>query len=270
MSWFEQPLGRSVIQSEIDKFQSLIPSGYYPRSLQIGMSWEDYLFGAEVGEKYLMDTAGKNLNYGLNYGNDDQSIKENCHHVVSASCAIPFPEKSQNLVVLPHTLDLCDNPHEVLRQSSQVLVPEGCMVIAGFNLMSLYGVFRLLKRQKQAVPWNGKFYSVGRIQDWLSLLGFDLVGAGMINYKPPFQSEKWREKLAVLEKAGDRWWPGFGGVYVIVGRKREMGMTSLQQPAKTWHHLIPGIARPATASAAAARSTISGSAPVRLRLVSKS
>jgi hypothetical protein len=53
-----------------------------------------------------------------------------------------------------------------------------------------------------------------------------------------------------MDKAGNRWWPGLGGVYVIVGRKREMAVTPRSQPIKSWKRLIPGIAQPAAQRAA--------------------
>ena len=74
-------------------------------------------------------------------------------------------------------------------------------------------------------PWNGRYYRVGRVQDWLSLLGFELVGASMLAYQLPLQNENWRRKLDFVDNAGARWWPGLGAVYVIVGRKKEIGVT---------------------------------------------
>ena len=164
-----------------------------------------------------------------------------------------------DLVALPHTLDFCNDPHEVLRQVSQILVPEGCVAITGFNSTSFYGAIRMFRKSGGQVPWNGSYYTVRRVQDWLSLLGFDLAGAGMISYIPPLKSQKWRDRLDFVEKAGDRWWPGFGGVYVIVGRKREMGTNMLHSTRPAWQRLIPGIAQPAAQRAG----------KVRLRLVPK-
>lgn len=46
--------------------------------------------------------------------------------------ALPFPNASLDLVVLPHTLELSVDPHMALREVERVLVPEGRVVIAGY------------------------------------------------------------------------------------------------------------------------------------------
>ena len=267
--WFKYSLGQSIVQSEVEQCEKLIPTGYYAHGLQVGMPWVNYLFGTEVAIRYIADTSNPLLSNPdslnpesstplLDGGHPVYNVQD-CHRVVSASSALPFPEKSQDIIVLPHTLDFCPDPHEVLRQVSQMLVPEGCMVIVGFNLVSLYGVLNALNSRNHNQPWDGRFYRVGRVQDWLALLGFDLVGAGMSHYLPPIQSGKWREKLVFIEKAGNRWWPNLGGIYVIVARKREMGITPLRIPSRSWRRLIPGMVQPASREAAR----------VHLKLVSK-
>ncbi len=253
--WFKSPLGQSIVQSGVKQCEKLIPAGYYAQGLQVGMPWVNYLFGTEVASQYIADTSNppfeKPTAPDLLPGSDRVIYDtKDCHRVVSTSTALPFPEKSQDIIVLPHTLDFCADPHEALRQVNQLLIAEGCIVIVGFNLISLYGVINALTGQNGNQPWDGRFYRAGRVQDWLALLGFDLIGAGMSNYLPPIQSENWREKLAFIERAGDRWWPNLGGIYVIVARKREMGVTPLRSASRPWRRLIPGVVQPASREAA--------------------
>lgn len=267
--WFKTSLGRAIINQEKEKCAQLIRSEYYARSLQVGIPEVNYFEDIEVSTRFVVDTQYQTpftsgppepVHEHAHEQAHEQAHEKNqhCHYLVSSSAALPFPEKSHDLVILPHTLDFCPDPHEVLRQTSQILVAEGCIVIIGFNLISVYGMIKLCAhdkkgdkkddkkdRPKNKMPCSGHYYRVGRVQDWLALLGFDLVGAAMTGYQPPVQSEKWREQLAFIEKAGERWWPGLGGVYVIVGRKREMAVTALPKSTRTWHRLIPGIAQPA-------------------------
>jgi SAM-dependent methyltransferase len=44
--------------------------------------------------------------------------------------ALPFPSDSIDLVVLPHSLELAHDPHQMLREVERVLRPEGRLVIA--------------------------------------------------------------------------------------------------------------------------------------------
>jgi hypothetical protein len=63
-----------------------------------------------------------------------------------------------------------------------------------------------------------------RLKDWLALLGFELNGGRFGCYAPPFSQGRWLERFGFMEKAGDRWWPICGGVYVVRAVKRVAGM----------------------------------------------
>jgi hypothetical protein len=43
-------------------------------------------------------------------------------------------------------------------------------------------------------------------------------------YAPPFRSPRWLERFRFMEKAGARWWPIAGGIYVVRAKKRVHGM----------------------------------------------
>jgi len=43
-------------------------------------------------------------------------------------------------------------------------------------------------------------------------------------YRPPFATEKWLNRFGVLERAGERWWPYLGAVYIVHAIKRIKGM----------------------------------------------
>ena len=58
----------------------------------------------------------------------------------------------------------------------------------------------------------------------LKLLGFELNGGKFGCYAPPFSSDKWLTRFEFMEKAGARWWPIAGGVYVVRAVKRTVGM----------------------------------------------
>ena len=262
-AWLKTPLGEFIINQERQKCTQLVPSGYYARSLQIGIPWANYCAGIAVSSRFVIDTqypaqiaplqtTGEQPEKFADAMPKVESVTQlhQCHYAVSSSSALPFAEKTHDLIILPHTLDFCHDPHEVLRQTSQILVADGHIVIIGFNLISFYGIIKLFKKHNKQTQHNGHYdghyYGVGRVQDWLALLGFDLVGAAMIIYQPPVQSQKWRERLAFIEKVGDRWWPGLGGVYVVVGRKRVMTVTALPKNTQKWRRLIPSIAQPAS------------------------
>ena len=124
-----------------------------------------------------------------------------------------------------HVLDFTAHPHLVLREAERVLVPEGRLVMTGFNPVSLWGVRRLLQGRFYS-PWNGNFLPLVRVKDWLALLELEPDGGAFMGYAPPFERSDWLYSWRFLESAGDRWWPLAAGVYGIEAVKRQRGMAS--------------------------------------------
>jgi len=134
----------------------------------------------------------------------------------------PFASQSLDLVVLPHVLEFTKEPHQVLREVERVLIPEGQVIICGFNPASLWGARQAAGRHY--LPPNGEFISLPRLKDWLKLLNMEVNRGHFGCYAPPCHSEKWFNRFAFMEKAGNRWWPYFGAVYVVQAIKRVKGM----------------------------------------------
>jgi len=126
-------------------------------------------------------------------------------------------------VAMLHALEFSPNPHQLLREVERVLRPEGQLLLAGFNPLSLWGVKRWLG-PRGAYPWSGQFLRLSRIRDWLSLLGFELAAGRMVCYAPPVNRQGWLDRSRFMEAAGDRWWALGGGVYLLHAIKRVHGM----------------------------------------------
>ncbi|WP_374409433.1 class I SAM-dependent methyltransferase [Hydrogenophaga sp.] len=159
--------------------------------------------------------------------------------LVTNAAALPFPEASLDLVVLPHTLEFSADPHHVLREVERVLVPEGRVVISGFNPNSLWGFRQSRGRLADRVglrnmgwsdlylPEAGEFIGPWRLRDWLRLLSFELESEQFGCYRPAVRTEKWLQRMAWMDRAGARWWPIFGAVYFFVAVKRVRGVRLL-------------------------------------------
>jgi len=137
---------------------------------------------------------------------------------------LPLAAQSVDLVALPHVLEGHDNPHEVLREAERVLMPEGRLIISGFNTASLWRLRQLFMFGEKPSPWDSHFIGLLRLRDWLRVLGFELDGGRFGCYAPPFRSRLWLDRFAFMEKAGARWWPIAGGMYVVRAVKRVAGM----------------------------------------------
>ncbi|HVY05679.1 MAG TPA: methyltransferase domain-containing protein [Burkholderiales bacterium] len=203
--WFSTPLGVRLLETELRYFDQELADVFGFNAVQIGLPGHPYLRGNRIAFRCVTGNDGP---VGLR----------------SDPCALPLQTASVDLVVLPHVLEFSNNPHQVLREVSRILMPEGHVVLAGFNPWSLWGVRRLISRRANAFPWCGQFINLPRIKDWMALLGFDLAGGRMCSYAPPMSSEKWSRRWGFMESAGDRWWPFAGGVYYLHGIKRVPGM----------------------------------------------
>ena len=62
------------------------------------------------------------------------------------------------------------------------------------------------------------------MNDWLALLDITTAQGVFAVFLPPLSESRHRKRVALLEKAGRRWWPMAGGVYCILGVKRRPGM----------------------------------------------
>ncbi len=139
---------------------------------------------------------------------------------------LPFATQSLDLVVLPHVLEFAAEPHQVLREVERVLIPEGQVIVCGFNPVSMWGARQLAGRLTGAhfLPLHGEFISVPRLKDWLKLLNMEINRGHFGCYAPPCATVKWLQRFAFLEKAGNRWWPYLGALYIVQAIKRVKGM----------------------------------------------
>jgi SAM-dependent methyltransferase len=212
--WFDQPLGRSLWAAEADRLRPTLAALQALTAIQIG----------DIAGTELLDSCAAPLK--ILVGHPASSVENS---VVAMPDALPFDSASIDLALLPHTLDFATNPHEVLREVDRVLLPEGNMVIVGFNPYSLWGLRRLFRRRSApVVPWNAHFISLHRIKDWLKLLNFEISEGAMVYYRPPLCSQAAIDRLYLLDAIGNRWWPMAAAVYMIVARKRVEGMTPIR------------------------------------------
>jgi SAM-dependent methyltransferase len=186
-------------------------------AIQVGLPQISALQANRMQNKWLTDT---HLPANNQSGDATQIV------VLHDFAELPFASQSLDLVVLPHVLEFAAEPHQVLREVERVLIPEGQVIVCGFNPASLWGVRQVTGRLTGAhfLPLDGEFISLPRLKDWLKLLNMEVNRGHFGCYAPPFNSEKWLSRYSFMEKAGDRWWPYFGAVYIVQAIKRVNGM----------------------------------------------
>jgi len=203
--WFQAPLGQYLLEKERAYLDDVTPDIFGFHALQIGMPGVDLMRESRIAHRLRVAASGT------------PDLYAHCHE-------LPIATQSVDLVVLPHVLEFSEEPHAILREVDRVMMPEGRLVIVGFNPWSLWGMRSALGFSGEQYPWNGRFVSLPRVKDWLALLGFDVSAGRLIAYAPPFESEKLRRRFAFMEPAGDRWWAVGGAVYMLQAIKRVRGM----------------------------------------------
>lgn len=183
-------------------------------------------------------------------GQDGQVAPSSVCDVWLDSRAWPWQADSLDLVVLPHTLERSADPHACLREVERVLIPEGQVLITGFNPLSWWGLQQSIALQRSP-PVPGQAQSLiayRRLRDWLRLLGFEVQVSRFGGWTPAWRNERWMQRMDWMEAAGERWWPIFGGVYLLMATKRVHGGRLLD--ARSWRT----VRSPAAATAPVARS----------------
>ena len=204
-SWLDTPQGRYVLAWEQDRIDALVSDLFGYNALQLGLPAIDFLAHNRIPLRQIAGESGR-------------------VDVLCNLSELPFSANSIDLVVMPHVLEFHEDPHQILREVERILIPDGQLIITGFNPFSLWGLRRRIPVRKDEFPITGNYISVPRMRDWLNLLSFEVDRGNFGCYAPPFQQAKWLQRFHFMEQAGDRWWSFAGGVYLLRAVKRIRGM----------------------------------------------
>jgi len=153
--------------------------------------------------------------------------------------SLPLRSDSIDAILLPHTLELVDDPYAVLREAERVLCAGGCLLICGFNPWSGWGLRRMFGRALRRAPFppgTRRLLSERRLCDWVALLGLDIDRVyGYLGPLPVAGAVRpGREPHAVQRNA-------FGaGAYWLKARKRVQTLTLLRPRRRVRQRLLVG------------------------------
>lgn len=186
--------------------------------------WWPKLFGyhlLQIGRLCReLDTSGLRISHQL--------LLDTCpgSDVIAEAEHLPFQNQSIDACLLPFTLSLTQDPQQVMREVDRVLIPDGYLILVGFNPYSTLGLTSLLPSRRHRQPWNLPWQGCWRIKDWLKLLGMELVDEQHFLYSGWLRSNPdngwWSRQL-------EHHCPMSGGVYLLIARKREIPLTLIRQ-----------------------------------------
>ncbi|BFO55866.1 class I SAM-dependent methyltransferase [Acidovorax sacchari] len=240
--WFDSPPGRYLLAWEQERYDEMVADVFGFHALQLGMPGLQGLRANRMPHRWLALGAAEALLWPppaeSEPGPADGPVRA---ALLADPVALPFPENSLDLVLLPHALELSVDPHAALREVHRVLMPEGRLVVSGLNPVSLWGLRQRRVRLYQRLGAGGQLYlpDVGefighwRLRDWLRLLNFEIETISFGAYRPAVRSARWLDRYEWLDAVGARWWPILGAAYMVVAVKRVHGMRLLEPSWRT-------------------------------------
>lgn len=224
-SWYQRPLGRLLAEAELSALETELLTLFGYHLLVLDPPWERCHLSASRIPHHVIQSVEPLTQEQAGLGGHTEDW--------------PIMSDTIDAIVLPHTLELTSDPHQVLREADRSLIPDGHLVIIGFNPRSLWGIRRVLTRKRRQMPWDTRFLSVSRIRDWLSLLGFDTLHCHYLFQRPPLQNVRHLEKLWLSGSAGGYGYKYLSAAYILVARKRTVIMTPLKEGYLKRRRLFP-------------------------------
>jgi SAM-dependent methyltransferase len=269
LAWLNTLTGRNLLREEVRQVRRALDSIFGDQFIQIG-GWGDAgLF------RRLARTRRSAVITGSPMAGAD---------AISAPDAMAVASDSVDAVLLPHTLELADDPHAVLREVDRILRPDGNLVVLGFNPWGWWGLRHAVSRQGFP-PGAQRMISDGRVSDWLRLLEFKIHHSAFYYFVPPVirGAAPRHGRLArgddvshqggggiaehtsrvpapsVTERVSGRLAPGLGmlrrlpafaGCYLVVARKQTFTLTPIRLAWRRRTALVGGLVNPTTRTAA--------------------
>jgi len=222
-SWFESPAGQRMLTNQSQLLQQILSR----------------IFGYHLlysGDTRLVDVVkASSIKYKvfLNSKNAGSQLCSNIH-------SLPIQTNSTDLVILQHSLDNENDPFQILREASRVILPNGSLVVIGFNPLSLWGIWKLSMWFSVKPPWTQRFISPYRLSEWLDVLDFDVIGYESASFVPPISFGSRNFVLNGLDSLLAKTLPQRGGFYLLVAKKRVSCITPIQlQKVRRRGNILP-------------------------------
>ncbi len=254
--WLATPPGQRLLLAEKAALEAALDSVFGDQLVQIGQWGGDCFRGLARTRRHLVlaDAPGDGASAVTRL--DDLSVASD----------------SVDAVLLPHALEMTDNPHAVLREVDRILRPDGHIVSLGFNPFGFWGLRHRLSRRTYP-PGARRLISEGRLCDWLRLLNYKVNETAWYHYQLPLKSAHPLiadgqapasvdrvEEPAVVSAANDAvwqsgWrrlstWPPFAACYLLVARKEMYTVTPLRQSWRGRRQVVGSLVNPTTRNAA--------------------
>jgi SAM-dependent methyltransferase len=227
--WLQTALGKALLQQETRVVEEALDGIFGEECLQLGVWGENRTFTRYTRTQRCAVIAESAFGQPAAIGKFHQ---------------LPVESDSIDAVLLPHTLDYSDRPHEILREVDRVLRADGRIVILGFKPAGLWGLRRLIPGAGMP-PGADHLISERRLRDWLKLLDMRIQSSLPYFFRWPLPrrkvtpSRKW-------ERRGQALWPELAACYMLTAQKRVSTLTPVKPLWRRKPKVVAGLAEPTT------------------------
>jgi SAM-dependent methyltransferase len=174
--WLSSPLGRQLLAAEGEMLRGLLDDVFGLELVQLG-SW-----GAS--RQLLSQSRTRRQTVVAPQAARAAGLEVD---VVADLTQLPIQTATVDGVLLPHTLEFEADPHAIVREADRVLTGEGQLIVLGFRPVSLWGL-RSYGSRRGYPPGHSQMLSMGRVRDWLGLLGYEVVLQRHYLYSRPWDT----------------------------------------------------------------------------------
>lgn len=224
IGWLESKAGQALLQQECALARSVLERVFGDQIVQIG-TWGPagmLLEGARTQASLILAAA-----------------EGEGGHALSLPERVAIRTDSVDAVMLPHTLELAEDPYGVLREVFRILRPDGRLIVFGMNPFSWWGARHLV---------SGGGYPDGlvrqisrrRMSDWLQLLNLRIDSA-----RACYVSEPRNRFMRVFQKS-----QLFANAYMLAATKETIPATVVRPRLGRRAALVRGLVNPTTRNVA--------------------
>ena len=220
--WFDTPAGQYLLLRERELVARRLEQVFGYHLLQLGISGRHSLADDSTLSHKIIAAGSERADAGL----------------VTEADSLPFTSDSIDVAILHHSMDFAENPHQLLREVQRVVAPHGHIIVLGFNPWSLFGLGAAAHGLLPGSLWqHATPMSVGRLRDWLHLLGCEQRSVGYTFATPSWGSGRGHQWLRACDNFCTRHNWALGGAYALHSQKQVTPITPIRM---RWKRSVSG------------------------------
>ena len=229
MKWDEIPSStilRDLIQQQLDL---VLPSVHGYSLITLG--------GLSIGFDYSAAAVVNVISINSGLENDVIALPHN----------LPLASDDIDAIFIPLLIEQSEFPHQLLREVTRSLRPGGKLILVTFNPLSSWGIYRLFLSRTGKKPWCYPFYRLGRLTDWMSLLGLEItIEHGLFAKLPGSEYRHHRKSKGINKHIGSKGYSRLGALNFLVVEKKIKTLTAIRPKWGQSRIINPGVIEPSS------------------------